>query len=1673
MGDITREKVRGYRARRKRAQRYTAAFLAFATLVGCGVGWSLRQTGISATAEAFCGAEEHTHTQECYEKVLICGLEEGETLPTEAPHEHTDSCYEEKPVAACAQEEHTHTDGCYAMQRNLTCTAQEHSHTDACYTLTGGSLVCAAQEHTHSDACKDAEGNIVCGLSEHTHEDGCYSPVEKVLSCTLQEHTHGDSCYGPAQKTLICGHAEHTHTAECMKNEKVLVCTLPTQQESQEPHVHTDACYEEKLICGKTEHTHSELCFSNTAARETEEQWAAAAGNPGSGIWAIDLLGVASSQLGYEEVKENFILDENGGKKFYTRYGDSYGDPYGSWNGMFLAYCLKYAGVPEVVVPRRAGVAALLADMASSEHLKNPGEYDPQPGDIAVFGDRVGVIGEPGDPLTVICGNVDGKVAEIQVAAASVSKYIQVAVGQRKTEPSGKENTSEKNFTTFEMQESVDLSNHVSSVTISYGSPVESVDITKDSGKEISLKDNQSITVDIKYSFEPGFSTSQATYDLSAGVTPSTLEGYVFNNEDKQVGTFEIIKNEDGTSRVVVKYYDTLWESSQASHSGYIRFSGAANLDENSNKTTISFPGAGMLTVDKIEDDSSKYKKELNKSRTTGYTVDGENVKVSYEVVLSSDTGTDPSKTLTITDYLNSNLNGITYDGSSVKVTKQKTDGSGSSPVSVTPKIGQNNNQPMMTIENLPALGKDEKYVLTYDVVVPKTSFAGNDGKYLSNSANDGDHYKGDYGYESAKKLTKSSYLDNNTGEITWTITVNNPLGENVKDYKVWDVLPEEVKDKVFGNVTITYKDSNNNQQTYKTLEPGTSEYEQFFGDGYTFGEDAEHSSYEITFKTKSPDLGDLDEVKVKNTAGLKPKDEEPFTVEREQTVKRKAWSLDKQRTAVDEERGIVNWSVNAENTMGSKSMTLQDTILDAVRLGDNSKTPIQGTHYADRDELNTALKDQNTGLYVILDDGSEGGKKVTWSEALNDSNSDVTFTVTYTPESGNVTGFTVKVDSTQYNIVKLHADSYPTHVDLQSISSGETRIFENDAVLGNVKSAANYVYGKSADFQKSVSLDGGATWHTGEEENIGTTYAKLVEEAWGKIYYRISFTTDENQTYPFTITDHLPVDAKYAGDFSLYLDNNVNQFYERNFTQNGNDLTLEIPNGYSRLENKAHTWVLGYSIDITKDPTWKDSDISFINYHNAAVFGTKTSETDTLIKRFDKDLTKLSEQIYTTAKDKDGNETLVPTNRVKYTIIINPNQKDLAQGADSFTLKDAVNLHNNGVKGGLDFASFKLYRFKEASNGELDLSESVSILKLNYAMDKPLNFEVTVPNRTALVLQYYLEVDKSTIPSDVSSLNISNKIELSNDIYSSDSISFSDQKAVAGINSDRLRILKKDADTGMLISGAVFNLSYYDSTTGTWTTPVEEAITDGQKDISISDLKQDTLYCIWEKSAPEYYKLDQTPKFFIFYSDQGSDSAFSNATGGRTSVTGPDRTTEVTANSSNLSICSPRGTTPIDFTNEYLRLDIEKIWIDQRNNRIDAPTDSVKVQLKRYMSGKPDEKENVGSPVELIASEGWVYHWENLPKKIDGVDCFYTVEEVMPSSNWKMWTVAYANNSGIQTGQIYITNTVSDEYSYELPKTGGSGTKNFVLFGAFAMILAGCGMVVTRKKHYVGVYER
>jgi hypothetical protein len=136
-------------------------------------------TAVEKTAS--CGHEEHKHDDSCYEKKLICELEETEDQPA-----------------------HEHTDECYTIEKTLTCGLEE------------------SEGHTHDESCYDEEGNLICGLEEsdgHTHTDECYTE-EKILTCDksteeVKGHKHTDECY---EKVLTCEKEEHEHTLICYTN---------------------------------------------------------------------------------------------------------------------------------------------------------------------------------------------------------------------------------------------------------------------------------------------------------------------------------------------------------------------------------------------------------------------------------------------------------------------------------------------------------------------------------------------------------------------------------------------------------------------------------------------------------------------------------------------------------------------------------------------------------------------------------------------------------------------------------------------------------------------------------------------------------------------------------------------------------------------------------------------------------------------------------------------------------------------------------------------------------------------------------------------------------------------------------------------------------------------------------------------------------------------------------------------------------------------------------------------------------------------------------------------------------------------------------------------------------------------------------------------------------------
>ena len=138
--------IRRVTAARHAEQRRAAVLVIPALLTILFVSWQLHQVGTAMTDDEYsCGYEEHVHSDTCYTEVLICGYEEEAPEPPadlaedEAPESPADSAEDEapEPPADSAEENgdatptgHSHTADCY--QKVLTCTVPEHTHTLEC-----------------------------------------------------------------------------------------------------------------------------------------------------------------------------------------------------------------------------------------------------------------------------------------------------------------------------------------------------------------------------------------------------------------------------------------------------------------------------------------------------------------------------------------------------------------------------------------------------------------------------------------------------------------------------------------------------------------------------------------------------------------------------------------------------------------------------------------------------------------------------------------------------------------------------------------------------------------------------------------------------------------------------------------------------------------------------------------------------------------------------------------------------------------------------------------------------------------------------------------------------------------------------------------------------------------------------------------------------------------------------------------------------------------------------------------------------------------------------------------------------------------------------------------------------------------------------------------------------
>ena len=410
------------------------------------------------TETQVCGMAEgdgaHTHEAGCYDADgnLICGQAES------AGHVHSDGCWQKTLVCETPEGDggHTHGESCFEVTKTLICEIPEdpgHTHSDDCYEQVQGGLICGEPTdtepeerelicekeeillHEHTSECFDKDGNLICGkiqVLEHRHTVACFETVEEpvdteTLTCGKTEgegaHTHGEGCYDENGELicqteeseghvhtalcygtwiLTCGMEEHTHTEECMpaaELEGTCFC-------GKEAHSHTDECYsaDGALICGLEAHTHSIACYSNPSADlETAADWEASLPDQLSGEWSSDVIAIAQSQIDYCESAQNYIVWEDGTTHGYTRYGEWYGVPHGDWCGMFVSFCLHYAGVEDIPLDFgcRTWIAALSDETYNLYRSAEDESFIPRPGDLVFFdwegdglSDHVGLVAE-------------------------------------------------------------------------------------------------------------------------------------------------------------------------------------------------------------------------------------------------------------------------------------------------------------------------------------------------------------------------------------------------------------------------------------------------------------------------------------------------------------------------------------------------------------------------------------------------------------------------------------------------------------------------------------------------------------------------------------------------------------------------------------------------------------------------------------------------------------------------------------------------------------------------------------------------------------------------------------------------------------------------------------------------------------------------------------------------------------------------------------------------------------------------------------------------------------------------------------------------------------------------------------------------------------------------------
>ena len=1532
MRDIVKEYQEKFRRNHQRARRYTALLLALALTTSLFVNWQLHGVGIAKTAEYLCGELEHEHTAACYEKQLVCGYEEGEPEDWNATMTDDGMSFDDTfgmddaafgvdaddpGIAAYSAEPeyifvpHEHTDDCYQEVQELTCLEEEHTHTDDCFDPEDGSLICDLFEHTHDDSCYTTTYELVCGLEEgelveEVNPD--YDPValfeepvaakpvvvDPVIETPVHHHT--DACY---EEVLVCGLPEHHHTVNCLSDPM-------------------DDTQDEDEWLDKT--------GTALTGMWNEDLLTVAQGQ----------LGYEQSEKNFK-----LDTDDGETLRYYTRYGQWYGNPYGEWDVMFLSYCLNYANIPQSAIPQRASTLALRSELRSTGYLLDPDsdiaayEMDAdmsvtglQPGDIVFYNatttetvavadepqiedlspdadtellqalsapaaaepqteertvscETVGIVSavdEASGTLTVISGNVDGKVSEVSLAPSQLTGMIPVASVQ-----AAESGADTMDGTDLDFSKMLNGSQYVTDFKIQKLQDSDYSDVTESTVTDklhgfIDLRDIPADRIkDNNYKVYVPIPEGLDKLN-NGGAEKGSLKDSSYSGPNGTIcGTYEFVQDADGDWYVVFTYdkdYINQQETTKDSKvktdvSFDFQWDTAKISTDESNKFTINGKDITITIKDQSEDKPSD-KKNYSLSKDAGsLRYDSHDAYIDYTVTLKLKD--DMVAPLPLTDALRCPANAdFQYTGTpdvsgsngASNTTVSWTDGTDSSTKTIT--LGQED-------ETLAA----GTYTITYQVKA--TNFGNVDyvnNEKVKNTVTFKDTSKTKETSLTTKLIDKSGKLEN--GEIIWTVKINidqddTSLRYLPKDAKFIDTLPD---DPIDNKITVTKDGESTDVTLDNTIYDNSSKL-------LTYPLEEGFHSYEITYRTKAPENTSESETIVNNTGEIKGTG---INGSDSSNVKIPSTLLSKQLESGshDTQTATMNWvtTVNATdlNTLvyydwsstrwdadNSKSVRLQKIVADSVHVFDASDREV-----TDKVTINYQYSRTENGVEVGL----------------------------------------FSVDFKEKNIQGPATIKYQTTADLSWVASGTRCQITNYGQL-NQGDIVSDVY----DFTNSSEQRKYFRKIAGDSSNWNKTEDTITLKPGQKIPWTIAIndTTDEGLVWDakkdkeWVVKDLIPAGLN-LDESSVRVELNGNTVSSSYYTVSAKKqadgstklvVTLQ-PECYTLTVNGNKT--LSKRVFITYDTTLDPDNTEVWNGGNVASFvNNATFERNGEQSGSDS----FKETVTRNVVGKHGNYDEA-TGLLTYQVQVNPNSVTLNNGVsltlyDFMSVPDGLYSKDGTTSDRVTLAGVSVFEGELQADGSLEattflkdlapiegdydsssapnnVTENTYYTKRNKDRNQ-IQVWTKVPDGKALVLVFHYTVNTKNLPAK--NYKFKNTVQLEGyNSYVDENVDFtSDSSGNAGIdfNTNNVTIVKYSGTQSNLLSDAKFQLEAYDN--GQWT-DVKQYVTSQSGNSVMSGLTQDTLYRLHETAAPEGYLLpDPTPYHYFVISKNAytlpTDSGF------------------------------------------------------------------------------------------------------------------------------------------------------------------------------------------------------